>query len=363
MKSHFIRDLEPDQVVTSLFIVHSKEVRLKKTGDPYLQLTLADRTGTLDAKMWDNVAPVLDAFDRDDFVKVKGLVQIFKNRPQMTVHTLRRIEDREVDFADYFPHTERNIDEMWAELRAAVAGMGNPHLRALVDAFLDDPEIARRFRRAPAAKSVHHARLGGLLEHVVSLIGLARLAAAHYEWIDRDLLLTGVVLHDLGKIYELGYHRSFTYTTEGQLLGHMVLMIEMVHDKAAALPDFPPKLKRLVEHMILSHHGKYEFGSPKLPMFPEAQLLHYLDDLDSKMDSMHTSLARDQNVEGEWTSYNAALDRVLLKKDKFLAGGEPKPAVAAPQPALAPVAPPPEPSRTLFGEVLESALKTDGGPE
>ena len=156
------------------------------------------------------------------------------------------------------------------------------------------------------------------------------------------------------------------------MLGHLVLMIRMIHDKAAALPDFSPKLKLLVEHMVLSHHGKYEFGSPKLPMFPEAQLLHYLDDLDSKMDSMRTSLARDQNVEGEWTSYNAALDRVLLKKDKFLAGGEPKPAAAAPAASLQEPAADPEPapgnsrpasSVSLFGEKLESALKTDGSPK
>ena len=319
MKTHFIRELEPNQVVTSYFIVHSKEVRLKKTGEPYLNLTLADRTGLLDAKMWDGVAEVVETFEQDDFVKVKGLIQVFRNKPQMTVHKLRRLDDQEVSFADYFPHTERNIAGMWAELRGAVAGMQNEQLRGLVNAFLDDEEIARRFQQAPAAKSLHHARIGGLLEHVMSLVGLGQRCAGHYPFIDADLLLTGIVLHDLGKIFELHYQRSFGYTTEGQLLGHMIIVLDLLQAKAASVPGFPPKLKMLVEHMILSHHGHYEFGSPKLPMFPEALLLHYLDDLDSKLESMRASLASDQNIEGDWTSYNPSLERPLLKKDKFLA--------------------------------------------
>ncbi len=377
MKSHFIRELEPNQAVTSFFLVHQKEVRLKqKTGEPYLCLTLADRSGTLDAKMWDGVAEVLDAFDRDDFVKVKGLLQVFHNRPQLTVHKVRRVDDSEVDFADYFPHTEKNIDEMWGQLRAAVGGVGNPHLRALLDAFLDDPEVAGRFRRAPAAKSLHHARIGGLLEHVVSLLGLSRLCASHYDFIDLDLLVAAAVLHDLGKIHELDYRRSFGYTTEGQLLGHMTIVLDLLHEKIAAVPGFPPKLRTLLEHMILSHHGKYEFGSPKLPMFPEALLFHYIDDLDSKMESMRMTLAGDPNIEGEWTSYNHSLERSLLKKEKFLglsrdvpgahkgavsAGPTPPPPLS-PGPKGRPGSDPPAPA-TQFGELLESALKNDGGAE
>ena len=209
---------------------------------------------------------------------------------------------------------------MWTELTAAVAAMGNPHLRALVEAFLQDPEIAERYRTAPAAKTLHHAVLGGLLEHVVSLVRLGGPAARHYPIVDPDLLLTGIVLHDLGKIYELDYRRSFSYTTPGQLLGHMAIVVRLLHAKAAAVPGFPPRLATLVEHLILSHHGRYEFGSSRLPLFPEALLLHYLDDLDSKMESMRASLANDAALEGEWTSWNASLDRPILKKDRFLAG-------------------------------------------
>jgi 3'-5' exoribonuclease len=324
MKSPYVNELEPDRVITTSFLVHSKEIRQKKTGELYLSLLLGDRTGDLDAKMWDNVTEVLEAFDRDDFVKVKGLVQIFHNRPQLTIHKVRRMDDSEVDYGDYFPSSKRDPGEMWQELRGVVNGMGNPHLRALVNAMLDDEDIARRYRLAPAAKQIHHAYLGGLIEHVLSLCGLARLAAGHYAHIDVDLLLAGVVLHDIGKIYELNYERGFSYSDEGQLIGHITIGMRMVADKLRGLPDFPPRLRTLVEHMILSHHGQLEFGSPKLPQFPEALLLHYLDDMDSKMECMRSLIDGDRQVEGCFTTYSATLARPALKLEKYLKAGPPE---------------------------------------
>jgi len=318
MKSPYVRDLEPNQVITTSFLVHSKEIRQKKSGEFYLSLTLGDRSGELDAKMWDNVAEVMDSFERDDFVKVKGLVQIFHNRPQLAIHKLRILAESEIDFADYFPASARQPEEMWAELNAIVAGIRNPHLMKLVQSILADEEVGKRFRRAPAAKQIHHAYLGGLLEHVLSLCTLAKMTAAHYPIIDFDLLITGVVLHDIGKIYELSYDRGFGYSDEGQLIGHIPIALRMIGDKLRELPDFPSRLRTLVEHMILSHHGKLEFGSPKVPQFPEALLLHYLDDLDSKMECMRVLLARDQQPEGCFTGYSAALERSALKKDRFL---------------------------------------------
>ena len=317
MKSPYVNELEPNKVITTSFLVHSKEIRQKKGGEFYLSLLLGDRTGELDAKMWDNVAEVLDEFDRDDFVKVKGLIQIFHNRPQLTIHKVRRMDDSEVDYADFFPSSKRDPNEMWAELRGVVAGIANPHLKALVEALLDDEEIGRRYRQAPAAKQIHHAYLGGLLEHVLSLCALAKMAAAHYPHIDRDLLLAGVVLHDIGKIYELNYERGFSYSTEGQLIGHINIALRMVADKLRGLPDFPPPLRTLLEHMILSHHGQLEFGSPKLPQFPEAMLLHYLDDMDSKMECMRALAANDRLVEGCFTAYSTALERPVLKLDRY----------------------------------------------
>jgi 3'-5' exoribonuclease len=328
--------------------VRTKEIREKKTGEPYLSLSLGDRSGDIDAKMWDNVVDVMETFERDDFVKVKGLIQVYHNRQQLTIHKLRRMEDGEVDFADYFPASKRNRDEMWMELRRLVAGMQDRQLKALIDTILDDPEIARRYPLAPAAKQIHHAYLGGLIEHVLSLCHLARLTAGHYPGVDADLLLTGVVLHDIGKIHELSYDRSFGYSSEGQLLGHMVIGLRIVSDALRQLPDFPPRLRTLIEHMIVSHHGKLEFGSPKLPQFPEALLLHYLDDMDSKMECMRALVEQDRLVDGNFTAFSGSLERVVLKKAKYLA---PQPelseAVAKPEPPAL-VATPADAAHPLF---------------
>ena len=181
-----------------------------------------------------------------------------------------------------------------------------------------DPEIAEAYRNAPAAKTLHHAYIGGLLDHVVSLCRSCDLMCQNYPQINRDLLLTGAFLHDIGKIHELTYNRSFSYTTRGQLLGHMIIELEMLQAKLARFPEFPPELKILVEHLIISHHGEYEFGSPKLPMFPEALMLHYLDNLDSKMESMRAHFEREVGSEGPWTGYNSSLSRPLLNSAKFL---------------------------------------------
>jgi 3'-5' exoribonuclease len=369
MKSAYVKELAADQVITSSFLVCSKEIRQKKTGDPYLSLLLGDRTGELDAKMWDNVAEVMDTFDREDFVKVKGLLQIFHNRPQLTIHKMRRLDDSEVDFRDYFPASTRDPEEMWRELRQFVTDIGNPDLHKLLEALLDDDDIGRRYRIAPAAKQIHHAYLGGLIEHVLSLCHLARMSAQHYRNIDCDLLMTGVILHDIGKIYELSYERGFSYSDEGQLLGHMLIGVRMVGEKLRGMPDFPPRLRSLVEHMIISHHGQLEFGSPKVPVFPEAVLLHYLDDLDSKMECMRRLLETDRQVDGCFTSYSSSLDRVLLKKERYLNGASDAAASTAEPPPPKPLAPAkPEPIQpalfaaapklnSLFGDKLLQALR------
>jgi len=357
MKSPYVNELEPNKVITGSFLVHSKEIRQKKTGELYLSLLLGDRTGDVDAKMWDNVTEVLEAFERDDFVKVKGLIQVFHNRPQLTVHKIRRMEDSEVEFGDYFPSSRRDPQEMWRDLRAVVNGLTNPHLRGLLNALLDDEDIGRRYRLAPAAKQIHHAFLGGLIEHVLSLCGLARVAAAHYQ-VDLDLLLTGVVLHDIGKIYELNYERGFSYSPDGQLLGHINIGLRMVAEKLRTLPDFPPGLRTLVEHMILSHHGHLEFGSPKLPQFPEALLLHYLDDMDSKMEAMRALIETDRQVEGCFTTFNPALERPALKMDRFMHPSPPRAPALAAAPGEAPGEPRPKteapPAHPAFAAKPES---------
>jgi len=366
MKSPYVGELQPNQVVTGVFLVQSKDIRQKRTGEPYLSLVLGDRSGDIDAKMWDNVAEVLESFERDDFLRVRGLMQVYQNRPQFTIHKIiGRVEEKDVDFADYFPCAERKPEEMFDELRAVIAGVGNPHLRALLDAFLDDEKIAVAYRTAPAAKSVHHAFLGGLIEHVLSLCTLAKMTAPHYKDIDLDLLLAGVILHDIGKTQELTYDRSFGYSNEGQLLGHIVIALRMLDEKIAGVPGFPEKTRTLLAHMIVSHHGELEFGSPRVPLFPEALLLHHLDNMDSKMECMRAAIARDRLSTTSWTGYVPPLERPVLKKARYLEEEAP-PAPAKP----APLAPPrtnntppsredrPQPvSGSLFGDKLQEALR------
>src|SRR5215470_1830856 len=319
MKDFYICDASrfENQVITSSFVVASKQAKPKKSGELYLALTLSDRTGHIEAKMWDNVPDHIDLFEQDDFIKVRGLVNKFNGRFQLTLHKLRSMADSEVEFDDYLPRTNKNIDELWQTAAGFIESFQNPHLKALIKAFMNDPQIERAYKNAPAAKSLHHAYIGGLLDHVVSLFRLCDLACRNYPaMIDRDLVLTGAFLHDIGKIHELTFTRTFSYTTRGQLLGHMIIELEMLQAKIAAIPGFPDELKTLLEHLIISHHGKYEFGSPKMPMFPEALMLHYLDDLDSKMEAMRAHFEREP--EAEWTTYNPSLERPLLNSRKYL---------------------------------------------
>jgi 3'-5' exoribonuclease len=337
MKDFYICDCarHENKIITSNFVVVVKQIKPKKSGEPYLALTLGDRSGQIEAKMWDNVEEVLEAFEQDDFIKIKGLINKYKQRFQLTIHKLRKLGETEVEFDDYLPKTSKDIDALWRTLQDFVATFQNQHLKSLVEAFMADPEIAAAYRNAPAAKTLHHAYIGGLLDHVVSLFRSCDLMCRNYPQINRDLLLTGAFFHDIGKIHELTYNRSFSYTTKGQLLGHMIIELEMLQEKLARLPGFPDELKTLVEHLIISHHGQYEFGSPKLPMFPEALMLHYLDDLDSKMEAMRAQFERESLLDGPWTSYNASLGRPLLNTERFLS---PKKNSLPDEPAQAPAA-------------------------
>ena len=352
MKDFYVCDAaqHENKVIISSFVVAVKQVKPRKTGEPYLALTLADRSGQIEAKMWDNVADCIDGFEHDQFIKVKGLINKYNQRFQLTVHKLRRLHESEIDFADYLPKTNKDIDQLWRTLEEFVGGFQDHHLKALVQAFMADPEIAAAYRSAPAAKTLHHAYIGGLLDHVVSLFRSCDLVCRNYPQINRDLLLTGAFLHDIGKIHELTFNRSFSYTTRGQLLGHMIIELEMLQQKLALLPGFPDPLKTLLEHLIISHHGEYEFGSPKLPMFPEALMLHYLDDLDSKMESMRAHFEREAALESPWTSYNGSLGRPLLNTAKFLAPAPPASVAPAGIPVEEPTAPVEPPSRPAEAE-------------
>jgi 3'-5' exoribonuclease len=309
--------------ITGFFAASLKQLRTGRDGGQYFAITLGDRTGQIEARMWE-----IDGagdFGTGDVVKVLGEVCRFNEKLQLKVKKIRRAAPAEYDLSDFVPQSDRNIDEMWVELEGWVASLRDPHLKALLQAFLDDAELSVALRHAPAAKGMHHAWIGGLLEHILSLVGLCEMAAQHYPNVDRDLLLTGVVLHDIGKLRELKWGTSFDYTMEGQLLGHITIGIGMIEEKLATIPGFPPAKRLLVEHLVLSHHGEYEFGSPKLPMTPEAILLHYLDNLDAKMQTVRSEFARSQangRSGAEMTEWVRSMERPLLNTQAYLKSEE-----------------------------------------
>jgi len=317
MKTSYVTDLLTEQSITSFFLVHEKELRNTREGRAYLRLELGDRSGTIEARMWDQFENAAKDINRDDFVKVQARVELYRNRPQLALIQLRLAKPEEIDLADYLPHTTADVEKMFAELRGYAESISNPWLKQLVLGVIADPETARCYKRAPAAKVMHHAYLGGLLEHVISLCGMARRVATHYPELDVDLLLTAAILHDVGKLEELCYERAIGYTTPGQLLGHIVMELETVTRAIDKIPGFPAPFKTVVQHLLISHHGQYEFGSPKLPMIREAMVFHYLDDLDSKLAAVRVALASPSG-DDEWSAYSSALGRKFLKLDEFL---------------------------------------------
>lgn len=337
MKARFIADLKDGESLTAAFLVRAKEVRTSaRTGKAWLELDLGDRTGSIPAKMWDNFESLAKNFESDDVIQVRGRVKLYNGQKELTIEQIVPLAEREYDIADFLPHTRQDVEKLFAELRTAVAAMENPWLRKLLSSVIEDPAIAAKLKRAPAAMTMHHAFIGGLLEHVVSLIGLSRGVTAHYPELDADLLLAGIVLHDIGKIDELRYARGIDYSTEGRLLGHITIGALLVREKILATPDFPAPLAILVEHLILSHHGSMEFGSPSLPQTREAVALHFLDDMDSKMAAMRASVdsAEDTGGDPAWTARNPALRRALLRTDAYLSGAG-KSAASAEKPPIA----------------------------
>jgi 3'-5' exoribonuclease len=317
MKTPFVTDLGSDQVITTFFLVHEKEIRNTREGKSYLRLELGDRSGTIEARMWDLFETVAKDINRDDFVKVQARVEIYRNKPQLALQQVRRAKPEEIDLVDFLPHTKEDVDKLYARLLEFAQAIRNPWLKTLVSGIVTDPKIAPRYKRAPAAKVMHHAFIGGLLEHVVGLCALAQLLATQYVELDVDLLLTAAMLHDVGKLDELCYERAIGYTTEGQLLGHIVMELETVSRAMDSIAGFPAPLKTVVQHMLISHHGQYEFGSPKLPMIREAMVFHYMDDLDSKMAAVRAALGSGAGDE-QWSAYSTALGRKFLRLEEFL---------------------------------------------
>ena len=325
MKDFFVEDAAKfdNATVTTYFVLSTMQVRDKKQGGQYLALTVSDKTGSLEARMWDDVGDAIATCSEGCYVKVQGDISKYQGKFQITLKKLRLAADSEIDPTDFQAATKFDVEEMWAELRGYVNSFKNEDLKRLVFAFLDDEAIGPAFKAAPAAKRLHHAWLGGLLEHVLTLVRVCLANVPFYPEVDADLLVTGAILHDIGKVRELEWKSSFSYTLEGQMIGHISIAQGMLREKVREIAPFPEKLRVLVEHMILSHHGKYEFGSPKLPMTPEAILLSALDDLEAKMQALRNEFAAaaaSGKGADEVTEWVRSMDRSLFDSQKFLKG-------------------------------------------
>jgi 3'-5' exoribonuclease len=318
MSRRFVQELADGDAIDEIYLVTEKQLRANRNGNLYIQVELRDRTGAISARLWNAGEGLFRTFDEGDFLRIKGKVQLFQGNLQMILSGLEKTLTDQVELADFLPQTEQDVSKLLERLRGFLLRLENHHLRALAECFLMDDAFVRDFSRAPAGVRNHHAYLGGLLEHVVTLLDAADRLTPLYPELDRDVLMAGIFLHDVGKVRELGYSRVFSYTDEGQLVGHLIIGVEMLNEKAAKVPDltgepFPPELLLRLKHMILSHHGTYEFGSPKLPMTPEAIALHHLDNFDAKVHSFTRDIREDRNQASAWTPYNQALQRRLYK--------------------------------------------------
>jgi len=314
----FVNQLAEREQIDQVFLVADKQLRANRNGNLYLQLRLMDKTGSLTGMLWNASEQLFNSVATGNYLRVCGTTQLYNGQLQMIVTRVEPADPRQVDEQDFVTVSSEEIDRLAARLAELLRGVANPHLRSLAECFLADDEFMRKFTTAPAGIKNHHAYRGGLLAHVVSLMEVCRTVAPLYPELDADLLLLGAFLHDAGKIDELIYDREFGYSDEGQLIGHVVMAVSMLEDKVAEAEQlagerFPRELLLRLKHLIVSHHGEYEFGSPKLPMTLEAIALHLLDNLDAKLYSVAQLLKEDTGGDSAWTSYNQPLGRKFFK--------------------------------------------------
>lgn len=313
-KQIYVTDIVAGIPVDDIFVLAEKSLGHKRDGNAFLNLTLADRTGQIKGVVWDQVEHIAAEARVGDFVKVTASASEYRGALQLVIKSLAAVSQESVSAADFLPATPRNIDQMLERLKALTRNMTCDHLKALVTSFWNDDEFIQLFKKAPAAKKMHHAYLGGLLEHTLSMAVLADKIAGHYTGVDRDLLLAGVVLHDIGKVRELTYDHAIDYTDEGRLLSHIVIGLEMVETKISRIDGFPAQKAAMIKHMIVSHHGAREFGSPEPPKTIEAVLLNYIDEIDSRVNAIREFMSVDDGS-ASWTPYHRLLERHFFKGD------------------------------------------------
>lgn len=373
MTKTFINELSEGMTVESVFLVNHKSLLKDKNGKPYLNVQLGDRSGFIEGRIWERALQFNQGFSKLDYVRLKGNVVTFQGHLQLNVQDIQTIPIDSISRDDFLPHTTRDIDEMYQELLGICReSFQNPQVKNLILTILEDEEMAPLFKRAPAAKSNHHAWIGGLLEHVLQLVKVGRDVLPHYPAANGDLVLAGLILHDFGKIYELSAERSLDYTDRGQLVGHLIISVEILLKKSAAQPDFPEKILHHLEHILLSHHGHLEFGSPKEPMTLEALMVHHLDNMDSKLQGFLDTLAKEREGDSHWAAPGFLFKRPLYKKTQADMGIKPSPS-AATKPTPAPAAPaekkspkrepvekrphPSQPLKTNLGALLSENLQ------
>jgi 3'-5' exoribonuclease len=305
----YINEIKENENVDSFFLVKEKSSSITKTGNPYIKLKLGDRTGEMEGRIWTSVEVFVQSFEKDDFVHSIGKVTSYQDRLQINITHIEKVEEDAILLTDFFPTTEKNIDEMFQSLVTISQQVKNVYLNKLLNLFWEDEDFVKLFKIAPASTWLHHTYLGGLLDHTLSLVQLVLKNACHYNGLNLDLLVTAAILHDLGKVVELSYHRSFDYSDEGRLLGHIILGLENVGNKIRQIPDFPNELSTLLKHLLLSHHGQYIWGSPKRPMTLEAVMLHYLDDMDAKINGIQQFLKNQVQDGSKWSPYHRTFEQ------------------------------------------------------
>lgn len=312
-KVKFVKEIREGEPVKDLFLVSNKAVMVSNSGKPYINLSLRDRTGQMECRVWDRAEEIAKRFERDDIVEASGNAIVYQGRIQLKVHDVRKAEGAP-DLAEFLPVTRKGIDPLWADLQRFVAAVKDPDLSALLRRVFPDPpatDTAKRFRQAPGGKRMHHDYIGGLLEHTVSVAGICSFLASHYEGVEADMLVAGALLHDIGKVNELSYEGAFEYTDEGRLLGHLYMGAEWVASECAKIEEFPPEKTMLLKHMILSHHGELEYGSPKRPKTIEAVILHFVENMDAKAVAFRDAV--ESLPEGtRWTDYQRMFERYLF---------------------------------------------------
>ena len=311
MQKKYLMDYDPGDPVTQTFLVSRTQLRTASNGSYYIDLMLSDRSGKMSAKFWKATREIFETFGEDDFVQIRGVVETYRDQRQMRIDSIIPVRAEHVNIADFVPSTEKEIEPMLELVRDAIDSIESEPLQALLQAFFDDADFCTKFCTAPAAVSYHHPYLGGLLEHTSSVLRMGLAILGDRPELDRDIFVAGSILHDIGKIEEFNYERAFSYSDRGKLLGHLVIGADMIRERAKAIPEFPPETLDLLLHLVLSHHGEYEYGSPRLPMTVEAMAVHHLDNLDAKINAFDLIKKNTADPDATWSEFSRMFERNL----------------------------------------------------